>query len=43
MIFGILFGVVLSTITDQWWWVAVGAALGSAVGAARAGKLRRPH
>jgi hypothetical protein len=41
LIFGILFGVVLSSITGEWWWVAIGVALGAAVGAARAGKLRR--
>lgn len=41
LIFGVLFGVVISSMTGQWWWVAVGTALGAAVGAARAGRSTR--
>jgi hypothetical protein len=35
LIFGILLGVVLSTIAGQWWWIVVGVAVGAAIGAGR--------
>jgi hypothetical protein len=35
MIFGILLGTVISAITGQWWWVAIGVAVGAAIGAGR--------
>jgi hypothetical protein len=35
-IFGLLFGVVISSMTGEWWWVGVGFAVGLAVEAARA-------
>jgi hypothetical protein len=35
-IFGMLLGVVISSMTDEWWWVGVGFAVGLAVEAARA-------
>jgi len=34
-IFGMLFGVVISSMTGEWWWVGVGFALGLAVDAVR--------
>ena len=39
LIFGILLGVVISSVTGQWWWIAIGVALGAAVSE---GRLRRP-
>ncbi|TJY69261.1 hypothetical protein E4J89_11940 [Arthrobacter sp. CAU 1506] len=41
LIFGILLGVVISSVTGQWWWIAVGVALGAAVSGGRAAALRR--
>jgi hypothetical protein len=41
LIFGILFGVVISSITGDWWWVAIGVAVGAAIHAGRANRVRR--
>jgi hypothetical protein len=34
-VFGMLFGVVISSMTGEWWWVGVGFALGLALEAGR--------
>jgi hypothetical protein len=31
MIFGLLIGVVISSLTGQWWWLAIGVAVGAAI------------
>lgn len=41
LIWGILIGVVLSTITGDWWWIALGVAVGAAIGAGRTASARK--
>ncbi|MET0758402.1 MAG: hypothetical protein ABWY39_10855 [Mycobacterium sp.] len=40
VIFGLIIGVTVTAMTDQWWWTTVGVLVGAAVGALSAGKLR---
>ncbi len=41
LIIGLIIGVTVAAMTDQWWWSTVGVLVGAAVGAVSAGKLRR--
>ncbi|MGH3675840.1 MAG: hypothetical protein ACRDU5_08920 [Mycobacterium sp.] len=40
LIFGLVIGVTVAAMTDQWWWSTVGALAGAAYGGVSAGKLR---
>ncbi|MGV0794630.1 hypothetical protein [Mycolicibacterium sp. XJ1819] len=42
LIIGLIIGVCVAAVTDQWWWATVGALAGAAVGAVSAGVIRRP-
>ncbi|ODQ95820.1 hypothetical protein [Mycolicibacterium holsaticum] len=41
LIIGLIIGVTVAAMTDQWWWSTVGVLAGAAVGAISAAKLRR--
>jgi uncharacterized protein YgiB involved in biofilm formation len=41
LMIGLIIGVAVTAMTDQWWWSTVGVLVGAAFGAVSAGKLRR--
>lgn len=41
LIIGLIIGVTVAAMTEQWWWSTVGVLVGAAVGAISAAKLRR--
>ncbi|MDA4110709.1 hypothetical protein [Mycolicibacterium holsaticum] len=41
LIIGLIIGVTVAAMTDQWWWSTVGVLAGAAVGAISAARLRR--
>ncbi|WP_408641838.1 glycine zipper 2TM domain-containing protein [Saccharopolyspora oryzae] len=41
LIIGLVIGVTVATMVDQWWWATVGTVIGGVVGAVVSGKSRK--
>lgn len=42
VIIGLILGVAVAAMTDQWWWATVGTLAGAAYAAVSAGRVPRP-